>query len=148
MDQPTNLNITIKGKSADVKRGALAAQRRIDLDTKGFDESAYEYGDGSDFKEKLDAAIDILGDYNFVENEDGTAEFSTEQESYGCIEEDEIKDIANDIVKVSPDSEVHITAVITATYEDGYDLCVDIDYVDGEMNVDTSEEYYDDEDDE
>ena len=25
---------------------------------------------------------------------------------------------------------------------EGYDLCVDVDYVDGEMTVDCSEEYY------
>ena len=36
-----------------------------------------------------------------------------------------------------------ISAVITITYSEGYDLCVDIDYADGEMSVDTTEEYYD-----
>lgn len=43
-----------------MKRAALAAQRRIDLDTKGFEESAYTYGDGSDFKMKMDKAVEVL----------------------------------------------------------------------------------------
>ena len=148
MDQPTNLEITITGKTEDVKKAALASQRRIDMETRGFEESAYAYGDGSDFKEKLDEAIDILGSYGFDEKDDGTAEYSTEQESYGCVEEENIKDIANDIIKVSPNVEFHIEAVITATYEDGYDLCVDVDYTGGKLTVNTSEEYYDEEDDE
>ena len=149
MDQPTSIEMTIKGQAEDVKRAALAAQRRIDIETKGFKESAYEYGDGSDFKTKMDDVVDVLGDYEYTENSDGTAVFSTEQESYGCIEERNIKEIADDIVKTSPNVEAHISAVITITYEEGYDLCVEADYVDGKLSVESSEEYYewDDEDD-
>lgn len=147
MDQPTSLEIVIKGKEEDVKRAALAAQRKIDFDTKGFEEGAYAFGDGSDFKTKMDNAIDVLGNYEFSVCGDGTAEFSTEQESYGCVEADDIKEIANDIIKVSPDVEAHISAVITATYEEGYDLCVDVDCIDGKISVETSEEYYEEDDD-
>ena len=143
MDQPTNLEITINGKTEDVKRAALASQRRIDLDTRGFTESAYIFGDGSDFKEKMDEAI-VLGKYEFNEHGDGNAEYSTKQDSYGCIEEEDIKEIANDIIKVSPNVEFRIEAVITITYEDGYDLCVDAEYEGGKLTVNTSEEYYDD----
>ena len=85
MDQPTNLEITISGKTEDVKRAALTLQRRIDLDTGGFEESAYAFGDGSDFREKMDEAIDVFGSYELKEQEDGTAEYSTEQESYECV---------------------------------------------------------------
>lgn len=149
MDQPTKLELLIKGKSEDVKRAALAAQRGIDLNTNGFKESAYAFGDGSDFKEKIDEAISIFGDYNYNEYEDGTAEYTTEQESYSCIWEEDIKGIANAIIEVTPNVEIHISAVITITYEEGYDLCVDVDYVDGEISMDISEEYYEDwEDDE
>ena len=142
MDQPTGIEIRIIGKSMDVKRAALAAQRRIDLDTRGFEEEKYIFGDGSDFEEKIEEAVGILGDYNFDDNEDGTAEYHTEQESYACIEEGDIKGIAEDIVKTSPDVEFHMTAVITVTEWEGYDVCVDADYVNGELNVDVSEEYY------
>lgn len=89
MDQPTNLDITIKGKTTDVKRAALVAQRRIELNTLGFDEETYSFGDGSDFEEKIADVIGLLGDYSFDENEDGTAKYYTEQDSYGCIEEEE-----------------------------------------------------------
>ena len=142
MDQPTNLKIKITGKSESVKRAALAAQRRIDLDTNGFEENAYEMTGNSDFEEKLDKAIGIYGDYSYEEAEDETSEYSTEQESYSCIWEDDIRGIANEIIKASPDVEVHISAVITITYAEGYDLCVDIDYVDGELSVDSYEEFY------
>lgn len=145
MDQPTNLEITIKGKKEEVKRAALAAQRSIDFNTNGFEEEAYEYGDGLDFESKIDDAIGMLGDYNYNESSDGTADYNTEQESYGCIEEDDIKRIANDIAKISPNVEAHISAVITITSEEGYDLCVYVDYVDRKMDVYSTEEYYDDE---
>lgn len=148
MDQPTSLEIVIKGNGESVKRAALAAQRRIDLDTKGFKESAYVFGNGSDFEEKIVEAISILGNYEYTECEDGTAEYRTEQESYGCIWEENIKEIAEDIIKVSADVEIHISAVITITYEEGYDLCVDVDYVDGELKVYSSEAYYEDWDEE
>ena len=80
MDQPTNLEITITGKAEDVKRAALASQRRIDLDTRGFEENSYIFGDGSDFQVKMDEAM-VLGSYDFNEHEDGNAEYSTEQDS-------------------------------------------------------------------
>ena len=147
MDQPTNLNITIKGKSDDVKRSALIAQRRIDLDTRGFKEEAYVFGDGINFETKIKGTVGISGDwdFNFEEAEDGTAVFTTEQESYGCIEEEDIVEIAKDIIKDLPDVEIHISACITIY--DECDVCVDVDYVNGELKVDTSEEYYDDEED-
>jgi hypothetical protein len=149
MDQPTSLEITIRGKTEEVKRAALAAQRRIDLETVGFDENAYAFGDGSDFKGKLDKTLNWHGSYSLDENADGIAEYSTEQESYGCVEEKDIKEIAEDIIKVSPFVEVHISAVITITCAEGYDLCVDVDCVEGKIKVDVSEEYYDcDEEDE
>ena len=141
MDQPTKLQITITGNSNDVKRAALAAQRRVDLYTAGFDEKAYVFGDGSDFEEKMDDTVVV---YDYTENEDGTAEYDADQESYACIEENDIVDIANEIVKTSPDVEFHISAVITVTYADGFDLCVDVDYVDGTMSVETREDYYED----
>ena len=144
MDQPTNLTIEIKGKSEDVKRAALVAQNRIGLDTIEFEECEYEFIENSEFEEKLNEAIGMYGDYNYVEADDETAEYSTEQESYECISEDDIKEIAEEIIKVSPDVEAHISAVITITFEEGYDLCVDVDYVDGELNVNSSEDYYDD----
>ena len=147
MDQSTILKIKITGKKEEVKRAALASQRRIALDTRGFEESAYFFGDGSDFKVKMDEAI-FFGNYEFNEHGDGNAEYSTEQESYGCTEEDDIKEIANDIRKVSPNVEFHIEAVITITYEEGYDLCVDIEHVGGKLTVDTSEWFYDDDDEE
>ena len=148
MDQATNLEIKIIGQSMDVKRGALAAQRRIDLDTKGFDENAYTFGDGSDFETKMDEAVGILGNYNFSENDDGTTSFSIEQESYACVEEEDIVDIVNNIINVSPNVEIHIAAVITIHDNDLY---VDIDYVNGELNVDSYEgddDWEDEEDDE
>lgn len=148
MNQATNIEIKIIGKGEEVKRAALAAQRRIDLDTKGFDENAYALGDGSDFEAKLDKAINILGSYNYNESEDGIAEYKTDQESYGCDKKNDIVGIAKDIVKVSPNVEVHISSVITAYFDEGYELCVDVDYVDGKMNVDSCKEYFDDEEDE
>lgn len=144
MDLSTILKIKITGKTEEVKRAALASQRRIALDTRGFEESAYFFGDGSDFKVKMDKAI-FLGNYEFNEHGDGNAEYSTEQESYGCTEKDDIKDIANDIIKVSSNVEFHIDALITITYEEGYDLCVDVEYGGGRLTVNSSEKYYDDE---
>jgi hypothetical protein len=144
MDLSTILKIKITGKKEEVKRAALASQRRIALDTRGFEESAYFFGDGSDFKVKMDEAI-FFGNYEFNEHGDGNAEYSTEQESYGCTEEDDIKEIANDIIKVSSNVEFHIYALITITYEEGYDLCVDVGYEGGKLTVNTSEKYYDDE---
>ena len=142
MDQPTSLEIKITGKSESVKRAAFAAQRRIDLDTNGFEENKYEFLKDSDFEKKLDEAIGIYGDYGYAESEDGLAEYSTEQESYSCIWEDDIRGIANEIIKVSPDVEFHIAATITITYSEGYDLCVEVDYADGDLEVSSYEEYY------
>ena len=142
MDQPTNLEITIKGKAEDVKKAALAAQKRIDADTNGFDENAYVIDAVDDFEEILDEAIGMLGDYGCNELDDGTAEYHTEQESYGCIFEDDIMEIGKAIAAAAPDVEAHISAVITITYAEGYDLCVDVDYQGGELSMETLEEYY------
>ena len=59
-----------------------------------------------------------------------------------------IVEIVKDISTASPNVEVHISAVITDTYEEDYELCVNIDYIEGEMSVDSSEEYFDDFDEE
>ena len=131
--QPTSLEITIKGNVEAVKR---AAQKRIDSNTNGFDEKAYVIDDVDDFEELLDDAIGMLGDYKCNESEDGTAEYTTEQESYGCIYDTDIMEIGKAIATAAPDVEAHISAVITITYEEGYDLCVDVDYEDGELSMD------------
>lgn len=148
MDQPTNLEITIKGDVEAVKNAAIAMQKSIESTTRGFDENSFVVSAERDFETIMSDSIDILGSYDFDENGDGTAEFSTEQESYGCIEEGDIKNIAKAIIAVAPTVEAHITAVITITYSEGYDLCVEVDCADGKMKVETSEEYYEDWDDE
>ena len=51
MDQPTNIKIRIRGSEADVKRAALAAQKRIDRDTNGFREENYIFADETDLDE-------------------------------------------------------------------------------------------------
>lgn len=135
MNQPTNLEISITGKKEDVKRAALAAQRRIDSETNSFEESTYEFGDESDFKAKMES-VDMFGSYDYNEQEDGTAVFKTEQRSYGCVTEDDIKEIVHDIIKTSPNVEAHIYADITITYPEGNYLCVDMDYVYGKTNAD------------
>ena len=145
MDQPTKFEITITGNIEDVKGAALLAQKRLDNYADDLDDTCAL---DDDFESKLADAIGIMGDFDFTENEDGTAKYSTEQDNYDCVEQDDIEDIANDIVEEFPDVEFHISAVITITYEEGYDLCVDIDYADGEMSVDTSEDPYEDWDDE
>ena len=137
MDQPTNLNISIKGNVEDVKKAALAAQRRIDLNTRKFKENLYVYGDGSDFEKKM-------GELTVLDS--GTVRYTTEQKSYSCISEKDIKEIAQAIIDVSPNVEAHISAVITITFAEGYDLCVNIDCKDGKMDVDVFESPYDDED--
>ena len=85
---------------------------------------------------------EILGGFDYNELEDGTVEYTAEQESYACIWEEDITEIAQAIIDVSPDVEFHISAVITVTYAEGYDLCVDVDYVNGEKTVRTEEDYY------
>lgn len=52
-------------------------------------------------------------------------------------------EIGNEIVKVSPDVNFKISAVITITYEEGYDVCVTVDYKKEKMKVSTTLEYYD-----
>ena len=138
MDQPTNIDITIKGTAVDVKRAALIAQKHLDLEEYDFNESAYAL-DGD-----LDLKMDHLGILDYcTPSENGIAEYEITQESYRCIEQEDIEAIANDMIKASPDVEFHISAVITVTYADGFDLCVDIDYTDGNMDVNVSEDYYD-----
>ena len=139
MDQPTHIEIVIKGKAKDVQRAAFAAQRRIDVNTLGFNESAYVFDDDFDFAEKMD---EIITEYSYNELNDGTAEYTIEQESYACIWEEDITEIAQAIIDISPNVEFHISAVITVTYAEGYDLCVDVDYVDGKKTVSTEEAYY------
>ena len=50
--------------------------------------------------------------------------------------------IADDIIVAFPNVEIHISAGITITYDDGYDLCVDVDYAEGEKNVNSYRSYY------
>lgn len=141
MDQPTKLEITIKGKELDIKRAALVAQRRIDLPTRGFKESNYEFGDGSDFESKMDGTLGKLGHYT-ISLKDDVVEFTSEQESYGCTDESDVRNIAEDIVKATPAVEVHISATITVNAAEGYDIGVEIDYANGDMKVDVSEDKY------
>ena len=131
MDQPTNIKITIKGKKEDVKLAALSAERRIDLETRGFKES--EYVMGSELEKLIEKTIYFEGD---------KAVCDIEEESYACIYDSDITDIAEEIIKVAPEVEFQIAATITITFSEGYDLCVDISYVNGEMNEEIFEEYY------
>ena len=142
MDQPTSIEIRITGKSTDVMRAALAAQRKIDLEPMGFNEEKYILSDGSDFGEKMKEEACTFGDFSFDKNKAGTAEFYTEQESYSCTEEDDIKEIAEAMIETSPGVEFYMTAVITVTYYEGYDICIDAKYVNGKLDVNVSEEYY------
>lgn len=68
MDQPTNIEVTISGKSEEVKRAAIAAQKYMDSNTRGFNDAAYRIDDNNTFESILDEAIDIMGDYDFEEN--------------------------------------------------------------------------------
>lgn len=142
MDQPTNLAITIKGASEAVRNAAVAMQKSIAGTTSGFDENVFIVS--RNFDAIMKDSIGILGNYDYCENEDGTAQFGTEQESYGCIEESDVRNIAKAIIESSQTVKAHISAVITATYGEGYDLCVEIDCADGKMKVETTKEYYED----
>lgn len=146
MDQPTYLAITIKGRESNVKRAAIAANRRINIDTKGFEEKDYVFNEVS-FEQQIEDIYGVFGSYELNQISDDLWKFEAEQDSYGCIAENDIKEIAEEISKCSPDVEYHISARITITYDDGYDLCVDIDSVNGEMKVESYEDYYDEEDD-
>ena len=147
MDQPTNIKIEIKGNKEEVKKAAFVMQRRIDKDSRNFNESNYVFDDSIDFEQKMKNLIGALGSQSYNENENGTAVYTSEQESYGCLLGDDIKEIGEDVEKASLDVEVHISAVLTVTCSEGYDLCVDVDYVDGQMKVNITEEYYEDEED-
>ena len=117
-------------------------QKRIDIYEGNYEETSYEIDDDSDFNSVMDA-LPISGYYEYDENDDGSAEYTTEQDNYALIEADDIEALAREVIHIVPSVEFHIEAVITVTFADGYDLCVDIDYVDGEMKVECSEEYYD-----
>ncbi len=149
MDQPTHLDITVKGTSENVKRAALAIQKRIDFYASNYNYTAgaYELNDDSDFNSVMDNLLG-LEDYEYTEDDDGSAEYTTEQDSYELIEVEDIEGLAREIITNVPEVEFHISAVITITYADGFDLCVDIDYADGKMNMECSEEYYDNAEDE
>lgn len=153
MDQPTTLNITITGTEPDVIRAAVAAKRRIDKHSVDLNEEDYSFDESLDF-EKLEQGIyENAYTFSHERREDGTVSLDTEMSDYDCIEENDVREIADEIVKAAPEVEFGISAVITITFAEGYDLCVDIDYTDGQMKVETSEEYYegfddDEEDDE
>ena len=144
MDQPTNIKLTIKGKAEDVTLAVLAAQKRILRDTIGFDESKFALAADAGFADTMDSLMGMLGRGRYTEHEDGTAEYSSEQESYSCIYSEDIEDIAKAVKDAAPSVEAHLAAVITVTYAEGYDLCVDIDYANGEISSTCREEYYDD----
>ena len=130
MDQPTYLKLHITGAEQSVVKAANAAARIIEQD------SPRKYFEGR-VQDLLKYGLRITGDSN--------AEFSVDMDDcYWAIYEEDISTIADTIVQASPDVKFHLSARITMTYEEGYDLCVDIDYADGEMNVDTSEDFYED----
>ena len=130
MDQPTNLNLHITGTKQNVMQAANAAVRIINRDC------PREYFENR-VKNTLENNFKPTGDSDM-------AEFSLNTESYWAVSEEDISAIADAIVQASPDVKFHLSACITITYEEGYDLCVDVDYADGEMSVDTSEEPYED----
>ena len=134
MDQPTYLKLHITGTEQNVAQAANAAIRVIQQD------SPPKY-----FENRVKRMLEA----NFRTTTDSNAEFSMGEElCYWAIYEEDISTIADAIVQASPDVKFHLSARITMTYEEGYDLCVDIDYADGEMSEDVSEDPYDDEDDE
>ena len=86
--------------------------------------------------------------YDLHPIDDNTFEFTSVQTSYCCTRKEDITDIAEAILAVTPDLEFHIVAEITMTALDGYNTDVMIDYVDGELKTDVQEmyfEYYDEE---
>ena len=148
MDQPTYLNIVIRGTETDVKKAALAAMRRVNLETRGFNESLYAWADGMDFHERMDQIFVVLGKYDLRQIDDHTFEFTSMQDSYACFYQEDITSIAEAILAVTPDLEFHIVAEITITAFDGFYTDVMIDYVDGELKTDVQEMYFDDYDEE
>jgi len=98
MDQPTRIEMKIKGNALEVKRAANAAERRIDLYTSGFEAQTYAFGDGSDFEKRMDGIFGLFGSYTLKELENGDAEWDSEQESYGCISEEDIREIAEEMI--------------------------------------------------
>ena len=134
MAQPTYLNLCITGTERAVAQAANAAARIIQQD------SPPKYFENR-VKGMLEANFKATTDSN-------AAEFSVREECYWAIYEEDISTIADAIVQASPDVKFHLSARITMTYEEGYDLCVDIDYADGEMSTDISEDPYEDEEDE
>ena len=98
----------------------------------------------------MEDIVDLLCNCSFDDNGDGTAVYETDQERYGCVEEKDIKSIAEDIVKATPLVEFHISAIMSDEFEDG-EQCIEIDYANGQMDIKISEDAYeewDDEDDE
>lgn len=134
MDQPTSLELHIIGTEPNVTQAANAAARLIQQD------SPSEY-----FENRVN---DMLENHFHTTKDSNMVEFSVEEECYWAIYEEDISAIADAIAQASPDVKFHLSACITMTYEEGYDLCVDIDYADGKMSVDVSEDFYDDEEDE
>ncbi len=159
MDQPTTITIEILGKTADVKRAALTSKRCIDWNKHGFKEEDYQFYDSPDFAERLKQLHDDdYGSFELSSGEnidrkllpDGAAgdadDFcvsSSEQQSYSCVAYEDIEAVAEQMVRVSPDVEFHIVAVITITNFDGYDLLVHADYKDKQLKVYSEEEYFD-----
>lgn len=101
---------------------------------------------------EVHAKLKKVAPYGVIRTIDGeTVEYYSEQESYACIWEDDILDIPRVISEIAPTVKAHVSAVITITYTEGYDLCVDADCADGNVKAvifEDHEGYYDDDDDE
>lgn len=65
MDQPTNLEITIKGDVEAVKNAAIAMQKSIKSTTRGFDENSFVVSAERDFETIMSDSIDIFGSWPF-----------------------------------------------------------------------------------
>ena len=128
MDQPTYLELHITGTEQNVMQAANAAARVINQD------SPLEY---------FENRVKNMLENNFKHTIDSDmVEFSVEEACYWAIYEEDISTIANTIVQASPDVKFHLFARITINFCEGYDTCVDIDYVSGEMTVDVSYDEY------
>ena len=131
--------INIKGQSEDVKRAALAAQRMIDL-RYGADENDYAYSEDLDFKSKIDEIINERGDWSYSDNE-GIAEYNTDQDHFGGILPENVEAIADGIIKTAPNVTFHIVSTLYSAYSavdedrDGENIYTGIDYVDEKKTV-------------
>ena len=129
MDQPTYLNLHITGNKQNVIQAANAAARIIQKD------SPREYFENR-VKDMLECNFKIMTESNI-------AEFSVNEECYWAIYEEDISEIADTIIKASPDVKFHLFARITINYCEGYETCVNINYASGETSIDVTNEELD-----